>query len=337
MKFAATILLLISLAHAVTIDEVKALKTAIQNLFKAKPNMISKAVRLTYHDLLYHSTPVGAGCIEKISFQNMNGNLGFVEIIADLKKIIQRKELEKASITVGDAIAFAGKIAVETAYPCARIAFKFGRPSCGNREPTTSSSIIGASPTAPDANLATLSDILPSAIYLGLDQGDYALLTIGAHAVMRASAHRDVSGFDGNLSRGDKNTLETYVQDTLQNLWLIVNSIDFGVRFVSNQMIRFVSDMVYFPEATLSTGGLAKRKKGKGKKSKSSKKSKKSDIIGFSMEELFQRQTILNKLKGTNGVEFGKVFQKMLDFSQGGANQIFNIDDPLPAECGAQQ
>jgi hypothetical protein len=335
MKFAATILLLISLAHAVTNDEGKALKAAIQDLFKAKPNMISKAVRLTYHDLLYHSTPVGAGCIEKRSFQNMNGNLGFVEIIADLKKIIQRKELEKASITLGDAIAFAGKIAVETAYPCVRIAFKFGRPSCGNRNPTTRSSIRGANPSAPDPTLASLSDISPFTLYLGMNQGDYAVLTIGAHAVMGARAHRGTSGVDGNLSRGDKHTLKTYVDDTLKNVWQIVNSRGFGIRFVSNQVMRFVSDMVYFPDVRLSTGGLTKRKS-KDKDKKKDKKDKGRKTV-FSIQEQFQRRAILTKLKGTNGGEFAKVFERMLTLSQGGANQIFNDVDPLPAECGARQ
>jgi hypothetical protein len=229
---------------------------------------------------------------------------------------------------MGDVIAFGGKVAVEAAYPCLKIKFQFGRPSCGKREP-----ILRGGSTAPGPNLARLSHVLPHASYLGFSQKDYAVLTIGAHAMKNAKAHGGVSGFDGILS--GQNSLKAYLDETFNNVWTVIRT-NFGPRFMAKQsLMRLASDLLYLTGTKLQEGRsitLAKRKKDKKFFGRL------PTTISGSAAEGTERKAILNHLRNLDGDnEFGRVFERMLAISGGTANQPFVESSTLPESCSRIQ
>jgi hypothetical protein len=222
-------------------------------------------------------------------------------------------------------IAFAGKVAVERAYPCKIINFKYNRGKCGDQEP-----VVTSSSAAPDPNISELREMAPHNQYIGFSLNEFAVLTIGAHAINGAAAHTEVVGIDGVFSRVTSGV--KYIRTTLANTWTR-NTVNGILRFVSDNLLRLSSDMLFFPDANVQKGVrkrmLHKRKGGKGSGSG-------SRDIGFPSlpppppppppqqppdRARVELQNHLRNLRDFDA-EFVAIFEKMLNV--GGGRTTFN-------------
>ena len=308
MRLIAPIILLLSLVDAATNADFENLKVALDDLYKAKPRMIPLTVRLAFHDLLHQPAAAGLGCIQKPIFQEVSGNGGLSEPVSELNQVISAQQFQDSNFQFGDVVAFASKIAVELAYPCIHIPFKFNRGTCNFDRPITT----GPS-TAPSPSMTTLSQMVPHQKYLGLTDIEFATLTVGAHAIKDAQASLSVSRWEGIFSKvssgGD------YITKSLSNTW-IAQRIRGLLTLRSEGLIRIPSDMnLFFPDAKVEgSSGLFKRMENRP-----------AQII------LQEKLRALASDSKAFDAAFEQVYTKMLN--AGGGTTVFQENFSKPQHC----
>ena len=332
MKLIAPILMLLSLVNAANDDDFKKLQSELDALYKSNSKMIPLIVRLSYHDLLNQPKAAGKGCIQKSSFFGLSGNQGLAKAVNALDKIIQKDQFKNAKFDFGDVIAFAGKVAIETAYPCSNIKFKYNRGKCGNQEP-----VVTSLSAAPSPNIFLLHQMTPHHQYIGFSLNEFAILTIGAHAINGAAAHREVLGFDGVFSRVSSGA--NFIKTTLAKTWIrrIVNGV---LVFVSDNILRIPSDLLFSPDA-LVQNSVQKRmlfaRKG-GKKgwnrddgSLGSGQSTQPSLNNEDRANQKKLQTELQNLADFDA-QFVRIYEKMLNAGGGSTpyNKVHGCVAPTP-------
>lgn len=170
--------------------------------------------------------------------------------VIDLRRLVY-SEFPTINFPFGDVISFAGKVAVETAFPCIRIKWRYGRTPC------TDSTEKEENPPGTLDSIAQLRSFLAR---YGLTDKEMAVLTAGAHGIATASADQQNSGF-GNLNFGFVNSGKKWIESTLNLQWEAVRAscTDF-FQFVSKgsspkkTVLRLPSDMVFFPRVIQKIG-----------------------------------------------------------------------------------
>ena len=342
MKLITPLLFLLSLVDAANDNDFRKLRSELDELYKIErlpvsgsKKFLNDIVRLSYHDLLNQPKAAGKGCIQKRSFLKLQGNGGLSEAVNVLEKIIQKDQFKNANFDFGDVIAFAGKVAIETAYPCSNINFKYNRGKCGNQEP-----VVTSSSAAPSGNMVQLREMTPHHQYIGFSLNEFAVLTIGAHALKGADSHKETFGVDGEFSKVTSGV--KYIQTTLSNTW-IRKKVDCVLVYLFSNLLRIPSDMLFFPDAVVQVGEDTWTSDGRktGKKSKKSKKNNNS-CRSFQLQNYYEPknptfpdaqdranqkklQTELQQLADFDA-QFVRIYEKMLNAGGGSTpyNEIMN-------------
>ena len=66
---------MMSIMYAVSGDDFYQLRNLLKYEFSSNPRMIPLSVRLAFHDLFHQTTLGGRGCIQKVNFLNLEGNI----------------------------------------------------------------------------------------------------------------------------------------------------------------------------------------------------------------------------------------------------------------------
>ena len=97
------------------------------------PGTVPVLVRMSFHDLLDFDPATNQGgpkgCLIEKPVSDFDENKGLNTDVVALQKFVTT-EFPNINFTFGDVISLAGKTAVETAYPCLQINWRFGRSSC---------------------------------------------------------------------------------------------------------------------------------------------------------------------------------------------------------------
>lgn len=140
-------LLLIGFGHSVTAltnQDYILLRDSIKEFIKTNgqgpDRNIPLLVRAAFHDVATANPSKGfgsVGCLLTVpAFQNALGMAGLTGIVGQLKSHVTAKfPNTAASFSSGDILSLAGKVAIETANPCMRIDWSFGRPECSRATP----------------------------------------------------------------------------------------------------------------------------------------------------------------------------------------------------------
>ena len=239
-------LLLVSTVSAAGDQDFYNLKTALQDLFIRNPRMIPLSVRLAFHDLFHQKKVGGRGCIQNLDFLNLDGNAGLAHPVNILKQIVNGPQFQNSSFNFGDVVAFAGKIAVETAYPCIHIPFKYNREDCLEQAP-----IQDLPSQIPSGFQTDLQSIELNLVYLGLTMREFAILIAGAHGIKGSQSHAELSGFSATFS--DFSSGKNYIGQTLNSKWDLITKGPVGAfltRVGLQRLVRLPFEMFLYSSST---------------------------------------------------------------------------------------
>jgi hypothetical protein len=173
--------------------------------------------------------------------------------------------------------------------------------------------------------------------YIGFSLNEFAVLTIGAHALKGADSHKETFGVDGEFSKVTSGL--KYIQTTLSNTW-IRKKVDCVLVYLFSNLLRIPSDMLFFPDAPVQDGEDTWTSDGRktGKKSKKNNNSCRS----FQLQNYYEPknptspdaqdkanqkklQTELQQLADFDA-QFVRIYEKMLNAGGGSTpyNEIMN-------------
>lgn len=224
------------------------LRLELQYLFARSPRMIPLCVRLAFHDVFHQNTVGGRGCIQNHNFLQLAGNAGLSHPIIILKQLLTKAELNASNFQFGDVIAYSSKVAIETAYPCIHIPFKYNRQDCLEELP-----VQDLHASIPGSFISDLQELQDHLNYMGLDLKEFAILMAGAHGIQGAQSHAELSGFSGTFSHFSSG--KNYIVQTLNNEWDL-DSRGTAAAFFSGvspltKLIRLPLDMLLFSNYVL--------------------------------------------------------------------------------------
>lgn len=253
-----TILSLVSLANAQPSNvDFMNLKTKLEDYIKVdSQEKIVKFVRMSFHDLLNYD-PIKHqggphGCLIKKPIIDFDENKGLSKQVNDLQKFVTT-EFPSTNFTFGDVISLAGKVAIETAYPCMQIKWRFGRLEC--KETTEKAE-------GPSGSIDSFEKFKPFSERYGLSYYELAILTAGSHGLSAAAADMENSGF-GTFDFGSKSGKE-WIEKSISNDWKetkVTNSTDkiqYETKISANEThMRLASDLVFFQSVMDKIGAKA--------------------------------------------------------------------------------
>ena len=256
-------------------------------------------LRASFHDLVnFNATGKGEGgprgCIREDTGRLMAHNAQLDPIIRDLNIILHR-EVPGVNIPFGDVVSLAAKVVVEKAYPCIRIKWRPGRPTCDGKEV----------PNAPSANMQSLTDLAPFLKLYNFTQNEFALLMAGSHGLALAVLHTDKLNehFFARI-----NSPKRYIVDALNGAWSIIrpSSEKSGVSFFYRsdtdlgRIVRLPVDMMFYKTSVARAKAAS---------------TVNSDIVSdgnFNGTESYLR-TVAAQTDFKVKQDFGKVLEKMLE------------------------
>ena len=189
---------------------------------------------------------------------------------------------------VGDIVSLMGKVAIEKAYPCIKIAWEFGRKSCIDVEHQS----------GPTNLIFTLNELRPFTERYGLTPTEMAILTSGAHGIANASNHEEnflIPSFRfANTTSGVE-----FIRVTANSVWdfFFESRVETGPKRDGLRIGRFPTDMMFFP-TTLKK--IASQKGVEGVR------------VDSSAETARIEKTLLALNETTFNARFGQVYAKML-------------------------
>lgn len=225
------------------------LKKSLKDYILTDPTeKIVKFVRMSFHDLVNYNpdTHTGGphGCIAMKPIIDFSENNGLSEQVLDLQSHVINN-FPNANFTFGDVISLAGKVAVETAYPCMQIKWRYGRTECSNVDEVAS---------GPSGKINTLEQYQPFLNRYGLTAQEMAILTAGSHGLSAAAADVENSGF-GTFDFSNVYSGKQWIINTLKFNWVQNTSSAGNIQYVTylendTTFMRLPSDLVFFPSIT---------------------------------------------------------------------------------------
>jgi catalase (peroxidase I) len=225
------------------------LKQSLKNyILTDQTEKIAKIVRMSFHDLINYNpvTHTGGphGCIAMKPIIDFRENNGLSEQVFDLQSHVINN-FPNVNFTFGDVISLAGKVAVETAYPCMQIKWRYGRTKCSNLNEVES---------GPSSKINTLEQYQPFLNRYGLTAQEMAILTAGSHGLSAAAADVKNSGF-GTFDFSDVYSGKQWIINTLKFNWVRNTSSVGNIQYETylenhTTFMRLPSDLVFFPTVT---------------------------------------------------------------------------------------
>ena len=221
------------------------LKSFIEDDIQNKTEKIVKFVRMSFHDLLNYDPVTNQGgphgCLAETSILNFDENKGLSEQVSSLRDFVT-KTFPSTNFTFGDVISLAGKVAVESAYPCMQISWRYGRSECKSTY---------EKPSGPSGSFNTTEQFRPFVTRYGLTLKEIAILTAGSHGISGAAADVENSKF-GTFDFSNVNSGKEWIVNSISKEWKRTLSsageIQYETKLSANEtMMRLPSDMLFFP------------------------------------------------------------------------------------------
>ena len=260
MNFPLTFLALFKVASSATVSvpsqkDYQLLQSSLKEFIATNGEDPSRniplLVRLSFHDLslIDGSNGMGPkGCLIEKSIQEIKDNAGLAPIVSQLATFVGQK-FPSTPYSFGDVVSLAGKVAVETAYPCMQIKWSYGRSKC---HITTPGEI-------PGGNITTLAQLQPFLNRYGLDANEMAVLIAGAHGIKNAKANNENSGFGTQVFSGFSSGMN-WIDVTFKLPWLKPRNSD---AFFANDpfplsvpIMRIPIDLAFFPSVAKKNDGF---------------------------------------------------------------------------------
>lgn len=287
---------------SVTNDDFIALEGKIKEFIAENPDRrIPLLVRNTFHDLFLQNKAGYHGCImQNKDFAENIENAGLSAINDDLKNVID-SNFADTGFSLGDVTAFAGKVAVEAAYPCLNIDFKFNRSPCTENVPITANE-------APSAFINSIKGLEGMFDYLdgAITSEDLAILFAGAHGIKGARlAPSGWFGVFATITSG-----KDFIEKTFSSIWKGTSNGTLFQFFTGDtfdpetSIIRLPSDMIFYP---------SKVPQGSPRDNTAEAKAIEKTLKGF-----------LDKDRSVFDTKFGEVFSKMLSIGEGNEKYVPN-------------
>jgi hypothetical protein len=289
------------------------LKNALKEYIMETPERRAPLlVRLSFHDLAALTNDNGMGpngCILAKEIQDIPENAGLSAEINNLVGLVNEKFPTK-KFTMGDVISLSGKTAVEVAYPCIQIEWKYGRSECKS---------IANAGEIPPGNITSIQQLQPFLDRYGLSRSEMAILIAGAHGIQGARAHLENTGF------GTANTIIPFaninsgVDWIIRTIgpWALHESPNSNPQFVfADSILRIPADFLFFP-IVLNTIG-------------------KTLFVGDSEANPIEREMQLyaNADRSVFDSDFARVYAKMLEIGTTEEHLTpFNDPDIPIAKC----
>ena len=218
------------------------LKDALKSYVSSNPRHIPLLVRSSFHDLVNFdpADSVGGphGCLLRDTVMSMSQNTGLSKEVNDLANFV-KTNFPQTDFAFGDVISLAGKVSIESSYPCVQIAWKFGRKPCTSDEPQR----------GPGGHLQTLQMYQPFLARYGFSVDDFAVLTAGAHGLAHGRASNANTGYgDSTFSSHQRSSGKQWIIDTLNMAWKLTSAKSGKPQFINEKNLRVPSDMAFFPK-----------------------------------------------------------------------------------------
>jgi catalase (peroxidase I) len=233
----------------VTNDDFIKLKSSLKSFIEEDPEnkseKIVKFVRMSFHDLLNYDPAThqgGAhGCLAEKYILDFDENKGLSEQVYGLRDFVS-KTFPTTNFTFGDVISLAGKVAIETAYPCMQIKWRYGRSQCKSTD---------EKPMGPKGSFNTTEQFQPFVTRYGLTLKEIAILTAGSHGISGAAADVENSKF-GTFDFSNENSGKTWIFNTISKDWKqtlsSLGEIQYETKISPNEtLMRLPSDLLFFP------------------------------------------------------------------------------------------
>ena len=207
---------------------------------------ITHWARMSFHDLHLQNNEGLHGCLINDAFLEVPGNDALAESTRRLFHLIN-ENFPQGTLSFGDAIAFAGKIAFEYAFKGIDIPFKFGRNVCTQNTPTFGNASL------PAGSIDSIAKLQPNLDYLGLTAMDMAILLAAGHGLEKAKA--DDSGFMGIFAHVHSGL--DYIVKTFSLKWHPITTPKGEFQYYNKNIdtesddghIRTPSDILFYPSS----------------------------------------------------------------------------------------
>jgi len=226
------------------------LKVFLKSHIASNPTIIPQLVRASFHDLLNFggsgSDPGAQGClIDDPTVSRFEQNKGLEKSIA-LVGLVKSKF--PGFFTTADIISLAGKLAVESSFPCLRIRWSYGRRSCRLNTETEQ---------GPQASMTNAQELQPFLTRYNLTAIEMAILTSGAHSIKDSANHQVDTGISQfTLSR--INSGKQFLLNIFNSTWHFFDlggKLNWYAAQESHNTGRFPSDMMFFPSVLKTVNG----------------------------------------------------------------------------------
>ena len=235
-----------------TNEDYQKLKVSLQDFMYSNSQGVTRTVpllvRLSFHDLANMDRTNGmgsTGCIQKKSIQEFKGNEGLTDIVNQLTARVVR-DFPTIAFPFGDVVSMAGKVAVETAYPCLQIPWEFGRGLCNEKNPGE----------VPEGDLDTAIGFDPFLRRYNITPTEMGILFAGGHGINGARATVTNSKFGTGIF-ANTNDGKDWIVQTLRPGFTKSNSTANKVQYKRAGLLRMPTDMFWFPDAYKAAGGVA--------------------------------------------------------------------------------
>jgi hypothetical protein len=189
------------------------------------------------------------GCLYLGNARNYTENAFLSASMSELVKVVGTK-LSSVEFPTADIIAMAGKVALESVYPCVRVQFNYGRSFECKVE----------NKALPPTTLDSMEGIEPFLSRYGFSIQEYSLLQCG----LKGMQHMTIPGFTHHRYIYDTDIKE-YIRASLEEQWEAVKDVQgtnilhpllYRAKIKEGWIWRTPSDMMYFPTSIHQATGV---------------------------------------------------------------------------------
>ena len=210
-------------------------------------NLIPVFIRASFHDLLNFNRATGSGgahgcLVDSAIIAGFTENNGLSRT-ADLVNAV-RARFGRNTFSTGDIISLAGKVSMETLFPCMSLEWGSGRTLCSDSPLELES--------GPSPSISSLSEFKKFSDRYGLTPEEFAILTTGAHAISNASNRKQDTGITSFMFTRTTSAID-FIQEMIDdnNQWRFLGGtwfeLDKGGQVETTTIGRFPSDFFMFP------------------------------------------------------------------------------------------